>query len=118
MRASTEAQPAGWYRLCLLAGAFVAVFAVVLGTGAGGPGFAQAFSNFGLCFGALAAAGACLWRSRRFTGRMRHGWALIGLALLSWGLGQATWVHLETFRGEEVPFPSPADLGYLGVVVL
>ncbi|WP_127501730.1 putative bifunctional diguanylate cyclase/phosphodiesterase [Actinoplanes solisilvae] len=118
MAASTEERPTGGYRLCLLAGAFVAAFAFVLGTGAGGAALAQAVSNFGLCFAALAAAAACLWRSRRFSGRRRGGWALIGLGVLSWGLGQGTWLYLETFRGDQVPFPSPADLGYLGMVVL
>ena len=40
------------------------------------------------------------------------------LGVLSWGLGQAGWVYLESFRGDEVPFPSQADLGYLGMVAL
>jgi diguanylate cyclase (GGDEF)-like protein/PAS domain S-box-containing protein len=108
----------GWPRLCLVVGTVVAVFALVLGTGLGGAGTAQTVSNFGLCAGALTAAVGCLWRGRTFTGRMRWGWYLIGLAVLSWGLGQSAWIYLETFRGEEAPFPSMADIGYVGMVLL
>ena len=96
----------------------VAVFGGVLSTGAGGPAVSQAISNLGLCLAALAAAVACLNRARSFTGRTAWGWTFIGLGVLSWGLGQACWVYLESFRGDEVPFPSAADVGYIGLVVL
>ncbi|HEU4346344.1 MAG TPA: EAL domain-containing protein [Actinoplanes sp.] len=96
----------------------VATFALVLSTGVGGPGISQTISNLGLCVAAVSAALAVLLRARSFRGRMRWGWALIGLGVLAWGLGQAAWVYLESFRGDEVPFPSQADLGYLGMVVL
>jgi PAS domain S-box-containing protein len=49
---------------------------------------------------------------------MRWGWTVVGLGVLSWGLGQVVWIYLETFLGEDAPFPSPADIGYLGMVVL
>jgi diguanylate cyclase (GGDEF)-like protein/PAS domain S-box-containing protein len=114
-----EARPlGGWVRLCLVVGGIVALFALVLSTGVGGPEVAQTVSNLGLCGAALAAAIACLLRARSFTGRMRWGWVFIGLGVLAWGLGQGAWVDLETFRGDEVPFPSMADLGYLGYVAL
>ena len=38
--------------------------------------------------GAVSAAVACLVRAKSFAGRMRWGWALIGLGVLSWGVGQ------------------------------
>ncbi|RYX81925.1 diguanylate cyclase [bacterium] len=43
-------------------------------------------------------------------------WAhrLIGSGCLVWSGGQATWAYLESIRGIEVPFPSWADVGYLG----
>ncbi len=119
MAASMETRQAGgWARLCMFVGAVVLLFALVLGTGVGGPHFAQTVSNFGLGLAALTAAVACLIRAQSFTGRMRWGWAMIGLGVLSWGLGQSAWVYLETFRGDEAPFPSPADLGYVGMVLL
>ncbi|MFC7528699.1 putative bifunctional diguanylate cyclase/phosphodiesterase [Actinoplanes sp. GCM10030250] len=108
----------GWTRLCLFVGAIVAGFGLVLGTGVAGPEVSQIVSNFGLCLGAIAAAVACLIRARSFTGRARWGWALVGLGVLSWGLGQSAWIYLESFQGEEAPFPSIADIGYVGMVLL
>jgi diguanylate cyclase (GGDEF)-like protein/PAS domain S-box-containing protein len=107
----------GWVRLCVIVGVVVFGFATVLGSGLGGAHTSQTVSNFGLGLAALAAAAACLLRARWFTGRMRWGWAFIGLGVLSWGLGQAFWVYLETFRGDEAPFPSGADIGYVGMIV-
>ena len=107
-----------WPRLCLGVGAVVALFALVLSTHIGGARVAQTLSNFGLGLAAISAAVACLWRGASFRGRMRWGWTFVGLGVLSWGLGQSAWVYLETFRGEEAPFPSVADLGYLGMVLL
>jgi diguanylate cyclase (GGDEF)-like protein/PAS domain S-box-containing protein len=108
----------GWARLCVLVAVVVATFGAVLSTGAGGPDTSRAVSNAALCVAAIGAALACLLRARSFTGRMRWGWALIGLGVLSWGLGQIVWIHLEHFRGDAVPFPSQADIGYLGTVLL
>ncbi|WP_433296006.1 putative bifunctional diguanylate cyclase/phosphodiesterase [Actinoplanes sp. CA-030573] len=117
-RATAPVALGRWPRLCLIVGTLVLLFALLLSTAVGGPRFSQSVSNFGLCLGALAAAVACLGRARSFRGRMRWGWAFVGLGVLSWGLGQWTWVYLETFRGEAAPFPSPADLGYIGMVLL
>src|SRR4051812_34649097 len=78
----------GWARQCLVVGGIVALFALVLSTGIGGPAVAKTVSNFGLCAAALSAAVACLRRAYTFTGRMRWGWAFVGLGVLSWGLGQ------------------------------
>ncbi|GIE93201.1 putative bifunctional diguanylate cyclase/phosphodiesterase [Paractinoplanes rishiriensis] len=108
----------GWARLCLVVGVICALFALVLSTSVGGDSVSQTVSNFGLCLAAVAAAVACLTRARTFRGRMRWGWVFIGLGVLSWGSGQSAWVWLETFQGEEAPFPSIADIGYLGMVLL
>ena len=43
---------------------------------------------------------------------------MLGLACLSWGLGQAVWTWYESMLGREVPFPSLADIGYLMFVPL
>ena len=108
----------GWARLCLIVAMVVGGFGVVLSTGIGGPEAGQTISNVGLCVAAISAAIGCLFRARSFPSRQRWGWTFIGLGVLSWGLGQACWVYLESFRGDEVPFPSHADIGYLGMVVL
>jgi diguanylate cyclase (GGDEF)-like protein/PAS domain S-box-containing protein len=93
-------------------------------TGAGGPvtGIslvpvdAQAVSNIGLAVVALAAAAACAGAAWNNQAQLRRVWALLGLSSLSWGTGQVIWTWYESVLGREVPFPSLADVGYLGAV--
>ena len=42
----------------------------------------------------------------------------MGGAAISWACGQSIWTYYESFEGRDVPFPSYADLGYLGAVPL
>jgi len=51
-------------------------------------------------------------------GRDRFSWALIGLSILSWGLGQAAWTYMELVLGIDRPFPSLADAGYIPMIPL
>jgi diguanylate cyclase (GGDEF)-like protein/PAS domain S-box-containing protein len=106
-----------WARVCLVVAAVVVTFGTVLSTGVGGPDTSQTISNLGLCAAAVSAALACLIRAAAFHGRMRAGWTLLGLGVLSWGAGQAGYVWLETITGS-VPLPSQADIGYLGMILL
>ena len=93
-----------WARLCLGVGLTVMLFGGLLITDVGGSLVSQTISNVGLCLAALSAAVACLVRA-----------AGSRLGILSWGVGQVFWVYLESIRGEEVPFPSAADVGYVGL---
>jgi diguanylate cyclase (GGDEF)-like protein/PAS domain S-box-containing protein len=84
----------------------------------GGTVATRRFDNIGETLTALIAAAACgisAWRHQR---RTRIAWALIGASALSWGLGQSVWSYFELVKGQQVPFPSFADLGYLGAVPL
>src|SRR6202165_1833018 len=84
----------------------------------GGNAATRRFDDIGETLAALVAAVACgvpAWRHQR---RTRIAWALIGASALSWGLGQAVWSYYELVKGVQVPFPSLADLRYLGVVPL
>jgi diguanylate cyclase (GGDEF)-like protein/PAS domain S-box-containing protein len=118
-RLARKAAPTRTYaRLCLAAAAVTAVLAIWLAAGIGGPWVTQTVSNFGLAIAPLSASVACLLRSRRATGRVRVSWILFGLATLSWGLGQVAWLYLESFVGDEVPFPSLADVGYFSFAPL
>jgi diguanylate cyclase (GGDEF)-like protein/PAS domain S-box-containing protein len=75
--------------------------------------------DLGTTSAAAIAAGSCLWAASRCpTTRTRRGWALIGLACGSWAAGNALWAVYELALHREVPFPSWADLGYLGFVPL
>jgi diguanylate cyclase (GGDEF)-like protein/PAS domain S-box-containing protein len=76
----------------------------------------QGISNFGLCAGALVAGAAALYRRSRHTVPTdRRFWLLLGGAMLCWSAGQAVWALYETVLRQDVPFPSPADVGYLGL---
>src|SRR6059058_1049906 len=97
-----------------LAGAWI----VTLSSDIGGVGGPRALSDFGLTTAALAAGGGCFLRARREVARQRLFWRLIGASALSWGIGQAIWTWYEVVQGREVPFPSMADIGYLGAVPL
>ena len=83
-----------------------------------GPPSTQTVSNIGLSLVPFLAAGACLRRAWRLTGRLRQSWVLLGASCAAWGLGQIVWTIYETGLGREVPFPSLADAGYLAAVPL
>jgi len=59
----------------------------------------------------------CLAAARAATGRMRWSWALLAGGCAAWGLGQVAWSWFELVAGTE-PFPSVADVGFLGAVPL
>jgi diguanylate cyclase (GGDEF)-like protein len=60
----------------------------------------------------VAAGVACLVRARLAT-RERAGWLLLGLAILSWAAGEIYWTWF-ILDAPEPPYPSPADVLYLG----
>lgn len=62
------------------------------------------------------AVAACVSAGKRSSGQTRAGWTLLGVGLAAWGAGQLTWAYYELLRGVEVPFPSLADVGYLGLI--
>ena len=68
--------------VCLLAGAPL----VPLG---GHP--AAVYALLGSTSLALVAGGSCAVAAVRAAGRVRAGWALLALACLSWGFGNAYW---------------------------
>lgn len=86
--------------------------------GVGGPRGTQAFTDLAELAGALAAAVACALRAGRERGGDRLGWGLLAGASLSWAAGEAIWSVFELGLGREVPFPSLADVGFLGTAPL
>ena len=88
---------------------------VLLLSCSGNPERAQLVSDLGLIASPLAAGAAAVYRSRHSAGAVRRFWFLIGAAALSWGCGQAVWTLYESILGRDVPFPSLADVGYLGM---
>lgn len=59
---------------------------------------------------------ACVLRARS-DARARPRLLLLGLSCISWGIGSGIWAYLELVRGQ-FPFPSAADVGYLGAYPL
>ncbi|WP_433826534.1 putative bifunctional diguanylate cyclase/phosphodiesterase [Actinoplanes sp. CA-015351] len=99
-----------WALACALIIALLAVTAVMLGIG--GP----AVSFVALPIAAAAAAAACLWRSRRFTGRTRVGWTALAAGLSFWGAGQLQF--LISTGGNIEPGVVTPSLTLIGMIVL
>jgi two-component system, cell cycle response regulator len=59
----------------------------------------------------LASAVLCLARAVRVR-RERTAWLLIGGGVLAWSLGEVYYTAV-LWTAEEIPIPSPADVGYL-----
>src|SRR4051794_27870662 len=102
-----------YLRLCALAIPFVLAWVIVIFGEVDGDSLAKNVSNVGLALTALAAGASCLVTAYRTRGRYRFVWALLGLGMVSWGIGQMIWDYYEFGLGQEVPFPSLADAGYL-----
>ncbi len=60
----------------------------------------------------LGAGLACLLRASDYP-RERSAWLWIGAALLSWGAAEVYWTAFIE-GNPAAPYPSPADIGYLG----
>jgi signal transduction histidine kinase len=50
-------------------------------------------------------------------GSTRRAFAFLGLGSISWGIGQIFWTY-AVVTGDEWPYPSPADVGYLLAIPL
>jgi diguanylate cyclase len=108
----------------LFIGALVATAAALglvtalLGLGAGSQDAARNLGNVLQIVAPALAAVACVYAGRRNEGHWRLGWYFVGAASATWGIGQVVWTWLETVQGQIQPFPSLADLFYLGSIPL
>ncbi|MDP9235886.1 MAG: diguanylate cyclase [Chloroflexota bacterium] len=75
------------------------------------------FSDVALSVTAIAGGLGSLLLSWTLRGPDRRGWLFISAGVLSWGLGQAVWSYYELIA-HRAPFPSGADVGYLGMIPL
>lgn len=83
-----------------------------------GPALKQVVSDIGLIFLALGAAGSSFAAAAKEAGRYRKGWALMGASATSWAIGETLWSYYELVAHRPVPFPSFADVAYLGAPAL
>ncbi|CCH85669.1 Diguanylate cyclase/phosphodiesterase (fragment) [Modestobacter italicus] len=66
---------------------------------------------------AAAAATTARYAGHTAPGRVRGAWALVSLACAAWAAGEVWWTWAAA-TADVVPFPSPADVGFLGFAVL
>jgi diguanylate cyclase len=93
----------------LLSGAFVSLLQV-----AALSDFAVTLiSNSGQLLAAVLGSTGCAIASIRSEGQRRRAWLWLSAGTGSWAAGQAVWSFYEVVAGQEVPFPSLADLGFL-----
>ena len=71
-------------------------------------------SDGGQLAAAVLGAVGCAVAARRTAGPRRRAWWWLSAGTGSWAGGQAVWTYYEVILGQEVPFPSAADLGFLG----
>jgi PAS domain S-box-containing protein len=80
--------------------------------------FTIGLDDIGEGVAAFIAAGSCAFAAVRNVGRVRIAWTLFAVSAFSWGTGEVIWTWYEVFQGHDVPFPSPADAGYLLAIPL
>jgi len=100
-----------------VAAVVLAAFGLQLWRKWGGDTVTQTLDNLVQMALALLGGGAALWTGLRARGRLRRSWVLVGAGLVSWAFGQAVWTGYE-LSGTQTPFPSAADVGYLGFPLL
>ncbi len=111
----TQRRRAGTPPLSLIIVVLVAVGWVVLLLSSTTDKQAQVVSNVGLAASAFTATWAAIRRAGLSSGAMRRFWLMIAAAAGSWGCGQTVWTMYESIIGREIPVPSLADVGYLGM---
>lgn len=102
-------------RAWLAALATVGLLAALIWTGIGGERFTVAVADLAAVVAAVAGGIVVLRAARRAQDGGRP-WRLLGVALLLWGLGEGLWTWYEVVLGDDVPFPSVADVAYLAAV--
>jgi hypothetical protein len=75
-------------------------------------------SNGGQLLAAALAALGCAVAARRMTEHRRTAWCWLSAGCGSWAAGQAMWSYYEVVLDREVPFPSLADVGFVGFPLL
>jgi diguanylate cyclase (GGDEF)-like protein len=79
---------------------------------------AIAFTDSATVVVAVAAAVLAGFAATRSASRIRLSWGLIAAGLAVWAASEALWSFYELILNQNVPFPSIADIGYLGAVPL
>jgi diguanylate cyclase len=102
-----------WSPWAVTAGALAATSALIW-SGALDESASTAITDAAAVLTALGGA----WIVLRAAGRAAEPmpWRLLGAAMVLWGVGEVLWGYYEVILSDEVPFPSVADIAYLGAV--
>ena len=84
----------------------------------GGDSITIGVDDLGEAVAAFAACAGCAVAATRSRSRQRSGWALLAASAFIWGAGEVIWSVYQVGLGMAVPFPSVADLGFLGAMPL
>jgi diguanylate cyclase (GGDEF)-like protein len=97
----------------------VVLFTLALITRVGGAGYGtRAIDDLGTLAAAVLATGAAGFAARRRARSTRLAWTFMTAGMASWAAGELIWACYELGSRGSVPFPSPADIGYLLAVPL
>lgn len=113
-RATTGSHLLPWQWPWVAAAAVLAGASTVVWSGLGGEAASTAITDLAAVVTALSGAWIVL-RAARGAGDPVP-WRYLGAAMALWGLGEVIWGYYEVILGDEVPFPSIADIAYLAAV--
>ena len=94
--------------IIILSGIYAGLFLFMLIARPGSKEFYHAFFNIYQAIPPLFASICAFWyfaKGKHASKSGRVGWFLIGMGCLSFFGGQTTWTVIETFMGQEVPYP-------------
>jgi PAS domain S-box-containing protein len=94
---------------------FVAFLGIFLDTDPGSPS-SQGIGNVCILLAALTAAGSCAQAARSRPAQSR-AWLFLTVAALVYAAGMAIWTYYGITLNHAYPFPSAADLGFIGYSV-
>lgn len=97
------------------AAVFVAVLGMVLGADSGSPS-SQGVGNVCILLAALIAAVSCA-NAARTRPEQSRAWLFLTIAALVYAAGMSIWTYYGITLNHKYPFPSAADLGFLGYAV-
>jgi diguanylate cyclase (GGDEF)-like protein/PAS domain S-box-containing protein len=126
VREHAPASPVGHSRLraqerrhrvaVLLALTACALFVGWLTTDEGSAATRRGVSEVVFVLAPLVAAASCRKAHRKRGGR-HAGWRWLAIGCLVWAAASTIYAYYDFVLGRPAPFPSPADLGYLGYAV-
>jgi len=74
--------------------------------------------NLGQLLVAVIGSAACAWKATQTVEKERRGWTLLALSAGAWASGQVAWAYYALALNTPIPFPSVADVGFLGAAPL